>query len=238
MKGTDRVVKAIAIASVASLLGACATTNTDDYNTCALGYGILGLGAGLASSGTGVVLAGAVGGGALGYFVCEEEMPEPEQPEIVVVEVATAPEPVGDEDGDGVPDDRDECAGTPVGVEVDYKGCAKPLVFDSQTLNFAFNSAELPVGAADALAAAIAFTEQYEQSRFEVAGHTDSVGTDAYNQALSERRAQAVRDYLVDSGVPANRLTVVGYGEASPLSSNETDGGRARNRRVEVRLLD
>ena len=67
-------------------------------------------------------------------------------------------------------------------------------------------------------------------------GHTDSRGTEEYNQALSLRRANAVRDYLVAGGVAANRITVEGYGESKPVASNNTDDGRAQNRRVELRI--
>jgi hypothetical protein len=67
----------------------------------------------------------------------------------------------------------------------------------------------------------------------EVAGHTDSDGEDAANQALSEKRAQAVADYLVKAGLPANRFTAVGYGSAQPIASNDTEDGKAQNRRIE-----
>ena len=66
-------------------------------------------------------------------------------------------------------------------------------------------------------------------------GDTDSIGTDAYNQGLSERRAESVRSHLVDRGVSASRLTAVGYGESQPIASNETEEGRALNRRVELK---
>jgi len=71
-----------------------------------------------------------------------------------------------------------------------------------------------------------------------VAGHTDSVGTDSYNQGLSERRANAVKDYLTAQGIKASRLTARGYGESRPVASNDTDEGRAENRRVELIVLD
>jgi OOP family OmpA-OmpF porin len=67
----------------------------------------------------------------------------------------------------------------------------------------------------------------------EIAGHTDSAGEDAANQALSEKRAQAVVDYLVKAGLPANRFTAVGYGSTQPVADNESDEGRAQNRRIE-----
>jgi outer membrane protein OmpA-like peptidoglycan-associated protein len=73
--------------------------------------------------------------------------------------------------------------------------------------------------------------------RVEVAGHTDSVGSQAYNQKLSERRAQAVVDYLVSRGVDPKRLKSVGYGKDKPIASNATDAGRAENRRVELQIF-
>ena len=68
------------------------------------------------------------------------------------------------------------------------------------------------------------------------AGHTDSIGTDAYNMKLSLRRAEAVKNYLVSEGISAKRIKVEGFGEANPVASNATAEGRAQNRRVELRL--
>ena len=65
-------------------------------------------------------------------------------------------------------------------------------------------------------------------------GHTDSVGTEAYNQKLSERRAQAVKDYLVSKGVPASKITTIGKGESQPVATNKTKEGRQKNRRVDI----
>ena len=67
-------------------------------------------------------------------------------------------------------------------------------------------------------------------------GHTDSIGTDEYNQGLSERRAASVKDYLVDQGVPADRIETMGMGESQPVATNETREGRQQNRRVEVTI--
>ena len=69
----------------------------------------------------------------------------------------------------------------------------------------------------------------------EVAGHTDSVGSEEYNQGLSERRAESVQDYLVSKGVKAHRLSSKGYGEMRPVASNDTEEGRAENRRTEAK---
>ncbi|MBD9456947.1 OmpA family protein [Pseudomonas sp. PDM05] len=78
------------------------------------------------------------------------------------------------------------------------------------------------------------FMKQYPATHVEVAGHTDSVGPDAYNQKLSQRRADAVKQVLVKDGVAANRVTSVGYGESRPVADNATEAGRAVNRRVEA----
>ena len=79
--------------------------------------------------------------------------------------------------------------------------------------------------------------KEYNQTIVEVSGHTDSVGSDAANQTLSERRANSVANYLIGQGVQPARFEVVGMGERYPVASNDTDSGRALNRRVEIRLL-
>jgi OOP family OmpA-OmpF porin len=80
----------------------------------------------------------------------------------------------------------------------------------------------------------VATLKEWGNVKVEVAGHTDSVGTDAYNMGLSLRRAESVRNYLVDKGIAADRLTVRGYGESQPVADNATDAGRFQNRRVEL----
>ncbi len=77
----------------------------------------------------------------------------------------------------------------------------------------------------------------YDQTYIDVLGHTDSTGSDAYNQALSERRAQSVASYLSARGVAQARIGIRGYGEAQPIASNETEAGRAQNRRVEIKVV-
>jgi OOP family OmpA-OmpF porin len=78
--------------------------------------------------------------------------------------------------------------------------------------------------------------ETITTENIEIAGHTDSTGSDAYNQRLSQRRAQSVKDYLVTQGVPSEKIQTIGFGESKPVASNTTKQGRARNRRVEVRI--
>ncbi|MBA1147609.1 OmpA family protein [Ectothiorhodospiraceae bacterium WFHF3C12] len=78
--------------------------------------------------------------------------------------------------------------------------------------------------------------DEYEKTIIEVAGHTDSTGSDAYNQRLSERRAQSVAQYLQGQGIRSMRIVTEGYGEQYPVATNETDAGRQQNRRVELTL--
>ena len=81
---------------------------------------------------------------------------------------------------------------------------------------------------------AVRVMKEHEMLRVSVEGHTDAVGTDAYNQKLSVRRAVAVRDYMIDHGIAADRLTAKGFGESRPAATNDTEAGRAENRRVEI----
>jgi OOP family OmpA-OmpF porin len=78
----------------------------------------------------------------------------------------------------------------------------------------------------------------WPEVRVEVAGHTDSIGTEEYNEDLSYRRARAVKDYLVSEGVAADRMDVRGFGESRPIADNASEDGRAKNRRVELVKLD
>ncbi|MEZ0470184.1 OmpA family protein [Luteimonas salinilitoris] len=78
---------------------------------------------------------------------------------------------------------------------------------------------------------------QYDQTIIEIAGHTDSVGSDSYNQQLSERRAQAVAGYLGTKGIAQQRMITVGAGKTRPIADNSTEAGRAQNRRVEITLV-
>jgi len=85
---------------------------------------------------------------------------------------------------------------------------------------------------------AMAIVQHHPNATFEVAGHTDAVGSDTYNQSLSQRRASNVSAYLVQKGVDASRMTAVGYGESQPVADNSTEAGRAENRRVELRITE
>jgi len=104
-------------------------------------------------------------------------------------------------------------------------------------VNFAFNSTELTPQSKGILDEWVTRIKGDKTIRVEVAGHTDSVGSDAYNQKLSEGRAKSVVDYFVSQGVSADRLKAVGYGKTKPVASNATDEGRAQNRRVELHIF-
>ena len=102
-------------------------------------------------------------------------------------------------------------------------------------VNFGFDSAEIDAASAGVLDVAAEQLNGCPNVAVRVDGYTDSVGTGAYNQGLSERRADGVRSHLIGRGVSASRLTAVGYGEAQPIASNDTEEGRSLNRRVELK---
>ena len=101
-------------------------------------------------------------------------------------------------------------------------------------VNFDFDSARLRPESIAILDKAVATLKEWGDVKVEVAGHTDSVGTDEYNLNLSQSRAETVRAYLIDKGIPADRLTAKGYGESMPEADNDTAEGRFKNRRVEL----
>jgi outer membrane protein W len=139
-----------------------------------------------------------------------------------------APKPA-DSDGDGVTDDMDKCPNTPAGTKVDKLGC--PL---EQTLKvlFDFDSAELRPESITELERVVTFMNDVPFAAALIEGHTDSVGSDAYNLKLSDRRAKAVYDYLTSRGVDPARLSSIGKGETAPIADNATEEGRQLNRRV------
>jgi len=155
--------------------------------------------------------------------------------------------PDADSDGDGVLDIHDECPDTPAGTIVDAVGCPKPepkpvpvpvpepkpeLV--AVMVNFALDSAVLDDMATGRLDALVSFLLEDTTVTVDVGGHASSEGSDEYNQALSERRAVAVRDYLAEKGIDAGRVTVVGYGVQQPLVPNDSESNRSQNRRAIV----
>lgn len=112
------------------------------------------------------------------------------------------------------------------------------LVLTLGDVLFATDKAELKAGAESNLNNLVNFLSKYQDREVEVEGHTDNVGAEAYNQALSERRAESVKAYLVSRGIAAQRITTVGKGMHSPKVDNGSASGRQQNRRVEVIILE
>ena len=129
---------------------------------------------------------------------------------------------------------RQQMAGS--GVDVVRKGDNITLDMPGN-VTFAFDSSELNSQFHPVLDKVAQTLVEYDKTVIEVAGHTDSVGSDAYNQQLSERRANSVATYLATRGVVNSRVVTVGAGEAHPVASNETEAGRAQNRRVEITIV-
>ncbi len=153
-------------------------------------------------------------------------------------EVKQAPPVVKDSDGDGVPDDQDKCPGTPRGAKVDKYGCEllEPIVLQDGEVHFAFDKAMLTPKAKEVLdeVARKAKPQMERVKMIYVTGHTDATGPEAYNQKLSVRRAGAVADYMKETGIPSDKVKVIGKGESMPIATNKTKEGRAKNRRVEI----
>lgn len=218
-----------------SLLTGCAThsdgtapLNQRTWPICSLIGGLVGGGLGAIESGS-----WAAGGAALGILsgglICYAQD--------------------GDEDGDGVFDRRDRCADTPANTPVDHRGCPAPQYPDrvqvepaqSEVITlsdvlFVFNQSDLTPTAKSQLDALMSKFEDADVVSIKVVGHTDSVGSDAYNQSLSERRASSVAEYLLSQGVAPNKVTSEGKGKSQPIADNETEEGRAKNRRVELHI--
>ncbi|MBH3462066.1 OmpA family protein [Pseudomonas putida] len=232
---------AVSLLLASSLLNGCAThsdgsapLNQRTWPVCSLLGGLVGGGLGAIESSswaTGAGVAGAIAGGLICYAQD------------------------GDEDGDGVFDRRDRCPDTPKGTAVDHMGCPLPqyppstpkpeapapapevITLDDQgQVLFAFDSAQLSAPAQQRLQALLPKLGDPSVTAIRVTGHTDSVGADHYNQGLSERRAASVAQYLIGQGLSPAKVTSQGRGESEPVADNDTDEGRAQNRRVELHL--
>ncbi|MEJ2127763.1 MAG: OmpA family protein [Woeseiaceae bacterium] len=128
-------------------------------------------------------------------------------------------------------------------AELQGTGVSVTRIGDNITLNmpgnitFATNSSDLNAGFFEVLGSVTKVLKEFDQTVVEVAGHTDSTGTDAYNQQLSERRAQTVTDYFVARKISSQRFITIGLGESMPVADNGTADGRQLNRRVEITLV-
>ena len=138
-----------------------------------------------------------------------------------------------DSDGDGVYDDQDQCPNTPRGAIVDFRGCwvVKGVKFDYKKWNIKpeFNSN---------LNNIVTVLKNNPGLKVRIEGHTDNIGSEKYNLDLSQKRANAVKNYLVGRGINSLRITTAGFGFSRPIDTNETSEGRALNRRAELIPLD
>lgn len=202
--------KAVPLILASSLLTGCAGLQKSDWPTCAAVGGVGGAALGAIESSSWAAGGAAVGAGmAAAYCWVHGAGAE----EVTAVEEVMVEEPVMAE-----PEPAE-----PVRVELDVKFDFDKSVVKEESYSDIKNLAD--------------FMKQYPQTTTVVEGHTDSIGTDAYNQGLSERRANAVRDVLVNQyGVGGERVNAVGYGESQPVADNATDAGRAINRRVEAEV--
>jgi len=172
-----------------------------------------------------------------GEVVVKKEMPPaavaPEQPSEPVSEpVREERAVITDTDGDGVYDSDDECPGTPKGARVNIKGCwiIAGILFDYDKWNI--KAVSYP-----ALDEVVAVLKQNPDLKVEIQGHTDNIGSAAYNMKLSRKRAESVKSYLDKKGIYSTRLKSEGYGFAKPVVPNTTPENRALNRRVELKPI-
>lgn len=215
----NRSTKIVLALSLSTLLAGCANQNIKAPQILCPIVGAV-TGAGIVAAATdsddeGAYVAGAALGGALGYFFCREKE-VPAKP--VAVAPAPAPKPVAPPPPPPPP--AAPAAGT--------------MLVSLEGTNFDFNKATLRPEAIAKLDHAATVMTDNAGIKVNVEGHTDSVGSDAYNQSLSERRTKSVVDYLVGKGIDGSRLMGAGYGESRPVATNDTAEGRAQNRRVDL----
>jgi len=215
-----RIAKGSALALITVVLATGCTTPHRRPGWCALGGAIIGAGAGGATAGVlrfnvadhkpsdatmSVVTAGGALGGALLGSILGHFICDPiEEPVAQAAPPAEAPPPSGTQ------------------------------IAHLEGTNFAFNSAKLTPAGEAILDEAVAVMNKHETIHVRIEGNTDSVGSDAYNMKLGQRRADSVERYLVGKGISASRLTAVSYGETKPIASDDTAEGRAQNRRVDL----
>lgn len=180
---------------------------------------------------TGAV-AGAVGGALLGYLTNTSDSEEGRTNALIGAGVgALAGAAVGNYMDRQQAAMREELAGS--GVNVVRQGDNLILQMPSD-VTFAYDRADVQPQFFPVLDDVARVLNQYNQTTVDIVGHADSTGSDSYNQGLSERRASSVASYLISRNVIRERLYVAGMGERAPIASNDTDAGRAQNRRVEI----
>jgi OOP family OmpA-OmpF porin len=211
--GLDRILRVVVVFSLVLPAAGCSTGRV--WGKGAAAGAVAGTATGLAiplavrpedgPEQTGIILGSAAGGAVLGALVGHYLFDKKKEPPKVAVAPPPPPPPAP----------------------------PKPMVVLEGT-HFAFDSSTLTPAATAALAPTVESLEKDPSLRVRIEGHTDNVGTAAYNQALSQRRAEAVKRYLTSRGIASSRMDTVGLGFTQPVADNATAEGRAKNRRVEV----
>lgn len=227
----DTILRSTLAVFLVIALGGCATTSRQNPGLCAAIGGLVGgAGAGVGGylysdnnrerdhnqlEGAAIGLGGALVGAGLGYLICnlmEDEAPKPPPPR------AAPPPPAPPPAAPPVPREPDVCTD----------------MVRLEEVQFATNQSAISPTAAAVLDKVVTALQRCPETRVRLDAYTDSTGADAYNQALSQRRADSVKAYLVQHGISASRIEARGHGEANPIASNDTAEGRAKNRRVEI----
>lgn len=189
--------------------------------------------------------------GQCGFFTSEDQLNSAEAmadfvkkvflkgstPELAPAKPAPTPAPKpaakpADSDGDGVYDDMDQCPNTPAGAKVNKKGCwiLPTILFDTDKF-------DIHTGYYADMDDVAQVMKRNPGLKIDIEGFTDSTASDEYNLSLSEKRAQAVGEYLEQKGIEAYRMSLKGLGKSNPVSSNDTPEGRAKNRRVQIKPI-
>jgi outer membrane protein OmpA-like peptidoglycan-associated protein len=199
-----------AIVAIAAVLGGCSSLNQTQRGAV-IGAGAGGAVGAAVGAATGSTARGAIIGAAVGGVA-------------------------GAVIGAQMDKQRDELADDLEGATVERYGEGVLVTFDSGLL-FDFDSSVVKGAARSNLTDLANSLREYPDTEVLIVGHTDSQGSDSYNQGLSERRSVAAKNFLVSQGVPADRIRTEGLGESEPVASNDTDAGRSQNRRVEVAIF-
>lgn len=169
--------------------------------------------------------------------VVPEVIPEPvvvAKKEEIVVEKTNSTQERKDSDNDGVFDDKDNCPDTSKEFMVDGYGCPQTAILN---INFPSRKSKITDDLIDDLKGFAQFLKDNVGYQVIIYGHTDSIGDEAYNQKLSQQRADTVKEALIRYDISDIRLTAIGKGEKEPIADNMNKEGRAQNRRIEVELL-
>ena len=233
-------IRTIVASALSVAVAGCATqpgkTGDSPNPLCIFAGAVVGGGsAAAATAAAGPIGAGVLVGAVVGNLLCLHRQMAPAAQPIVAAVPAPTPVVELDSDGDGVIDRLDRCPDTPAGQKVDANGCPD-ILLTLTGVNFKFDSSRIEPSSESILNQAVEALGKASSVTVRIEGHTDSVGSDAYNLKLSQRRADAVQGYLVEHGIAGARLTTEGKGERQPVASNATADGRYQNRRVELHV--